>query len=192
MDRPWSQEAIDVFINNVCHCAALQIQIMKQRIRLALSAGYPVNATRSIDNCTLLHCVLNTFEDSDVALELIHAGANPLIRDINGRVPGHLAAFYGKLDVCQALGTAWINFELPGGTGTPLEHALSPSGNYAPPVIQYLLPHCTEDTLRAALRAFPIRLRRADFKAMFEEEMATRRRWTVARAAWIAAAVLLL
>ncbi len=185
----WTQEAIDSLINDgTRQCTINNVQDVKQRIRHALANGYPVNAT-SHSGRTLLYQILTSIyksDLSDVALELIEAGADPLQRGVNGWVAGHHAAYNHQLDLCRALGTAWINVKGNGNGDTPLYLALSKlrqSPTTATPVVQYLLPHCTEDILRAALMQFPLL-----FKDMYDGEMVARRRWTVARAAWIAAA----
>jgi hypothetical protein len=147
-----------------------------------------VNTKGSLNSGTLLHEVLQTGTLlPDVALELIQAGADPLVPDVFGRLPGHYAAIFGLTNVCQALGTAWINVK-DIRSETPLECALVMvfGMQFLTPTAQYLLPHCTDDILRAALVKFP------EFEFIYDDEMAQRRRWTVARAAWIAAAVLLL
>ena len=182
----WTQKRIDLLIRDTRQCSLNNVQDIKQRIRHALANGYPVNAT-SHSGRTLLYQILTSIyksDLSDVALELIQAGADPLQRDVDGDTAGHYAAYNHQLDVCRALGTAWINVKARHGY-TPLYYSLMKlreSPTTATPVVQYLLPHCTEDILRAALMQFP------EFKDMYDGEMAQRRRWTVARAAWIAAA----
>lgn len=187
----WTQEAIDALQHDVIRCVSERTaQDVKQRIRHALCNGYPVNAKASLMSGTLLHEVLKTGTLlSDVALELIQAGADPLMPDVLGRLPGHYATIHELTNVCKALGTAWINVK-DIKSETPLEFALLVmvlgDMQCLTLTLQYLLPHCTEDILHAALVKF------SEFEFIYDGEMVKRqqsRRWTVARAAWIAAAV---
>jgi ankyrin repeat protein len=183
-----SQADIDAFV-----WSAANDMLTLEGVTTAVTRGIPVNGG-NVHGFTALHsAVLYDRRELVVALvvALLATGADPNVKDINGRTSVWVGAYNSTADILQMLIDGGGSVNEPDNYGeTPLIALVDNYGDVAAR-LQVLLA-CPELDLDAEFKGktaqeWAVRKGRSQLALAIAEERARRERWSALRAAWIAA-----
>jgi ankyrin repeat protein len=185
-----SQADIDAFVES----ASWHNTLTPQGVTAAVAKGIPVNGRHSKWGCTALHWAV-CLERCDVVVALLAAGADPNVKDPDGRTSVREGAKWSTADILQLLIDSGGNVNEPPNNGcTPLIALVRLGDGDAATRLEVLLA-CIELDLDVEYEGktaeeWAVHMCHVELASAIAQERARRVRWSAVRCAWIAGTVL--